>query len=126
MSYEKTFQRILVKGRLATDINFKIVNNATPVSNFAIIINDGNNNDFIPVVAWGNKAKIINDYAEKGDLILFEGRIRSSSYESEEKGKILSLKLQVLNDTENNKALLQIEKKKLQDKNKDENLNEQG
>lgn len=112
MTFEKTFQRILVKGRIATDINIKYLDSGTAVSNFSIIINDGNNKDFIPCVAWGNKAKIIMDYAEKGDLIEFEGRIRSNSYDSDEKGKVLSLKLQVCNDGDLGKAVLQIEKKK--------------
>lgn len=120
MSFEKTFQRVLVKGRIATDIQFRMLDNGTPVANFAVIINEGNNKDFIPVVAWANKAKTIADYAEKGDLLMFEAKIRSSSYESEEKGKVLSLKLQVLNDTENSKSILQIEKKKQQDEDKDE------
>ena len=119
MAYDKTFQRILVKGRIAKDIDFKIQTNGTAIATFGIVVNEGNDNDFIPVVAWGNKARLIADSVEVGDLIEFEGKIRSSTYDSPEKGKVFSLKLQVSNDSDNLKAILQFEKKKQQTTNND-------
>ena len=108
----QTFQRILIKGRLARDPQFQFITNGQPVCNFAVIVNKEGKGSYIPCVAWGDKAKQIANNAVQGDLLLFDAEIVSASFESEEKGKQFYVKLQVLNDTEKNKAILQIEKKK--------------
>lgn len=108
----QTFQRILIKARLARDPQIKYIGNGQPVCNFNVIVNKEGKGDLIPCVAWGEKAKKIAEEAGQGDLLLFEAEIVSSSYESDEKGKQFYVKLQVLNDTEKSKSILQVEKKK--------------
>ncbi|MEK5081036.1 single-stranded DNA-binding protein [Solibacillus sp. FSL W7-1436] len=104
----KTFQRLMIRGRIATTVDFKYLANSTAVANFGVVVNRGSKSDFIPVVAWGDKAKKIADEGNKGDLISFEGELRSDSYESPEHGKRFELKVQVKNDTDKEYYILDI------------------
>ena len=38
--------------------------------------------DFIPIIFWGKKAEIINEYMTKGRLISVSGRLQTGSYEA--------------------------------------------
>ncbi|WP_423189902.1 single-stranded DNA-binding protein [Alkalibacterium sp. f15] len=38
--------------------------------------------DFIPFVAWGKKAELIEKYCSKGDLIALNGKMQSRSYQT--------------------------------------------
>ena len=81
-SSNKTFQRNVISGRLASDPRFKFTSKGKAICNFGLVVNDDltNDSDYIPCVAWDEEAKLINDNAKKGSLILIEGKIKSSKY----------------------------------------------
>lgn len=94
--YNKTFQRIMLCGRLAKDPEIKFIGNGKAVCNFGLIVNDDNGgSDYIPCVAWEGKAKSIADNIKKGDLILCEGKIKSSSFEDNENKKQFMIQFQL-------------------------------
>ncbi|WP_313470287.1 single-stranded DNA-binding protein, partial [Carnobacterium sp.] len=55
----------------------------------------GQQADFIPIVAWGQVAKLLQIYCEKGDLVGLTGRIQSRSYLSKEEETIFVVELLV-------------------------------
>ncbi|CAI6330673.1 single-stranded DNA-binding protein [Bacillus subtilis] len=89
--FNPTFQRIILCGRLAKDPVIKFLPSGKAVCNFGLVINRENGSkesDYVPCVAWENKAKIIADNCKRGSLILVEGRLKSSVYkDSEEKDR---------------------------------------
>ena len=52
----------------------------------AVQTNRNGDADFIPCVAFNNNAQFINSYVDKGQKIVVEGKLKSSSWE-DEKGK---------------------------------------
>lgn len=85
-SFNKTFQRNLLCGRLASEPELKYLpKGGKAVCNFALIIEDevGKTN-YIPCVAWEGKAKLIADHMKKGSLMQCEGIIKSSKYTDSE------------------------------------------
>ena len=77
-------------GRIVREIEVKEVSEGKVVLNNSIAVkrkfkNDqGQQADFIPIVAWGQVAKLIQIYCEKGDLIGLTGHIQSRSYKNKE------------------------------------------
>ena len=61
--------KVLCKFILAVDRQFKDANGDKQA-------------DFIPIVFWGKKAEIINEYMTKGKLISVSGRLQTGSYEA--------------------------------------------
>lgn len=39
--------------------------------------------DFIPFVAWGKRAELLEEYCNKGDLVALNGKMQSRSYLNE-------------------------------------------
>ena len=48
----------------------------------------GQEADFLNFVAWGKRAELIEEYCDKGDLIGFDGRVQSRTYQNEEDNTI--------------------------------------
>lgn len=97
----KTFQRIMVCARFANDPKFKDLGNGKFVCNFGLLVNNEYGDaDYIPSVAWGTKAKLINEYAVTGTLILCEGKIKSSTFKDSEKREQFSIQFELLNKGE--------------------------
>lgn len=95
-NYNKTFQRIIISGRLAKDPDIKFTGKGKAVSNFALIVNEENgSSNFIPCVAWETKAQNIADNIKKGDLILCEGIIKSSKFNDAEGRPQFSLQFEL-------------------------------
>lgn len=75
-------------GRIVREIEMKEVGEGKVVLNNTLAVkrkfkNDqGQQADFIPIVAWGQVAKLIQSYCEKGDLIGLTGHVQSRSYQN--------------------------------------------
>lgn len=83
--YNKTFQHNMICGRLTKDPDFKILGSGKKVCNFTLAVNkEAGNANFIPCVAWEEKAQRIYDHVKKGALVLCEGEIKSSSFKDSE------------------------------------------
>ena len=78
---------IIIQGRLTKDPEIRNTSNNKTVCSFNIACDrpykdDGGNKttDFIPVVAWHSTAKFVNQYFNKGDMIIVQGRLQSRNY----------------------------------------------
>lgn len=87
--------RVILKGRLTKDPELKYTNNSLEVCNFTVAVNRKFKNksgeyeaDFINCIAWKQTAKIVNDYFKKGNQILLEGSIQTSSYTNNDGGRV--------------------------------------
>ncbi|WP_281420772.1 single-stranded DNA-binding protein [Cytobacillus gottheilii] len=84
----------IFNGRLVKDPVFKKLPEDNAVVSFSVAVKRSykNNNqeydaDFIPCIAWGNKAKLYADRLKKGMLVGISGSLRSRTYEDGETGK---------------------------------------
>jgi single-strand DNA-binding protein len=82
--------QIVLIGRLVKDIELKTLNSGKEVTSFTLAVQRNFKNqqgeketDFINCVAFGNIAKIMNQYCFKGQLICVSGRLQIRSWESE-------------------------------------------
>ncbi|MGB3160515.1 single-stranded DNA-binding protein [Carnobacterium sp.] len=88
-------------GRIVREIDVKEVGDGKIVLNNTIAVkrkfkNDqGQQADFIPIVAWGQVAKLIQVYCEKGDLIGMTGHIQSRSYQNKEEETVFVVEMLV-------------------------------
>ncbi|WP_208560977.1 single-stranded DNA-binding protein [Marinilactibacillus kalidii] len=77
-------------GRIVRDIELRGVGEGKIVTNNVIAVQrhyktEGSAEaDFIPFVAWGKRAELIEEYCEKGDLIGFNGKMQSRTYQNAE------------------------------------------
>ena len=85
--------RVFLIGRLVADPQLSHTNSGTPFTRFRIAVNNpyrdrnGNWQDetlFIDVVLWGDAADRAVSRFNKGTRVLVEGRLRQSSWETEE------------------------------------------
>ncbi|MBF0780824.1 MULTISPECIES: single-stranded DNA-binding protein [unclassified Granulicatella] len=53
--------------------------------------------DFVPIVVWGNLAKLVEKYCQKGNLIGVSGRLNSRQYVTKE-GKSMVVVEIIVND----------------------------
>lgn len=88
-------------GRLVREIEVKEVGEGKIVLNNTLAVKrnfkseQGQQADFIPIVAWGQVAKLLQIYCDKGDLVGLTGRIQSRSYLSKEEETIFVIELLV-------------------------------
>ena len=82
--------KVILTGNLCRDVEVKETQNGKEVVSNSIAVkrdykdSDGNySSDFINFVAWGNQAKFLGNYAEKGDRIELVGRWQVRSYEDQ-------------------------------------------
>lgn len=79
--------KVILKGRLARDIEMRTTTTGKSVGTFSIAVDrrykqDGQPDaDFIPCVAWGKTAEVMVQYLVKGRETLLEGRMQVRSYE---------------------------------------------
>ncbi|MCA9765443.1 MAG: single-stranded DNA-binding protein [Carnobacterium sp.] len=88
-------------GRIVREIEVKEVGEGKVVLNNSIAVkrkfkhDQGQQADFIPIVAWGQIAKLIQDYCEKGDLIGVTGHIQSRTYQNKEEETVFVIEMVV-------------------------------
>lgn len=80
--------RITLQGRLTKDPEIKATANQTPYCNFNVACDrnfsgqDGQKQtDFLPCVAWKQKAQFLGQYFHRGDMILLSGMLTSRQYD---------------------------------------------
>ncbi|MCM3227576.1 single-stranded DNA-binding protein [Terribacillus saccharophilus] len=97
MGYDPTFQQIIITGRVAKKPSFKYLPNAKAVVNFALIVNRKGRNgaDYIPCVAWAEKAKLVADMCDKGTLLEVQGELRSHTFKDNEQRDQFELQLEL-------------------------------
>lgn len=80
---------IALTGRLTKDIELRDVGEGRFVTNNTLAVRkifkkEGTPEaDFIPFVAWGKRAELLEEYCSKGDLVGLTGRMQSRSYKNE-------------------------------------------
>jgi single-strand DNA-binding protein len=87
MNYNKS---ILI-GNLTKDTEVRYTPQGTAVVNFTLAVNrkyksgEETKEDvaFIPCVAWGKTAELINQYCKKGSPLFVEGRLQTRSWEKD-------------------------------------------
>lgn len=81
--------RVILTGRLCTDVDFRMTPSGVAVAKFKIAVNrtfkqDGQSDaDFISIVAWKRQAENVNQYCKKGSLVGIDGRMQTGSYEGQ-------------------------------------------
>lgn len=77
-------------GRIVKELELRDIGESRFVTNNVLAIRktfkkEGKNEaDFIPFVAWGKKAELLEKHCHKGDLIGLKGRMQSRSYQNNE------------------------------------------
>ena len=75
---------VILTGRLTKDSELKYTSNKKEVvKNTIAVRRDKTNSDFISFTAFGNTAKILNQYTSKGSMISIKGEIRTGKYEKD-------------------------------------------
>lgn len=87
------FNKVILTGRLTTDVEVKYTKNNVAVAAFSIAVErkmkQGSDKitDFINLVAWRNTAEFIGKYFTKGSLIGIEGHIETRKYDDRDGNK---------------------------------------
>lgn len=91
--------RLTVTGRLVRENELREVGDSRIVLNNSIAIprtyksENGQDTDFVNIVAWGKRAELIEEYCDKGDLIGLDGRVQSRSYQNSEDQMIYTVEM---------------------------------
>ena len=104
-------------GRLTKDVEIITTNSGKAMGRFSIAVDrpyknsDGSHvADFIPCVAWEQKAGFVAHHFKKGDMICLTGEMQSRSYETQDGSKRTVLEL-IVTDVEfcgnNNRGSMQ-------------------
>ena len=87
------FNRAIIAGNLTRDPDVRYTVNKRAYARMGVAVNYRYKNpngeyqegtDYINVVAWGTLAETCGKYLKKGSPVLFEGRIRTSSYDAKD------------------------------------------
>jgi single-strand DNA-binding protein len=90
-----SFNRVLLVGNLTRDPNLKYLSNQTAVVDCGIATNrkwktqDGEDREevmFCDFTAFGKQAETINQYCQKGKLLLIEGRLKYDTWDDKNGG----------------------------------------
>ncbi len=82
---------VVLIGRLVRDAELKYTNIGTPVTKFAIAVNERRKNgdswenraSFIDVTLWGKLGESLHDYMTKGKQIAVQGRLNQQRWEKD-------------------------------------------
>lgn len=78
--------RIVLIGRLASDPELRYIASGVPVATFVIAVDRRPNQqgeretDFVPIVAWRQRAEFAAQYLTKGRLVAVDGRLQIRSW----------------------------------------------
>ncbi|MGN0476715.1 MAG: single-stranded DNA-binding protein [Ruminococcus sp.] len=83
--------RVILMGRLTSDIELKTTPSGNNVCSFSIAVErnyakkgEERKTDFINCVAWRNYADFISRYFHKGSLIAIEGELQTRTYQAKD------------------------------------------
>lgn len=89
-----SMKKAIIKGRITKDVEIRRTQSGKAVCSFHIACDNGKDKngqqypaDFIPCVAWGQKADFIQKYFPKGAEILVEGELKTRTYDDERGSK---------------------------------------
>lgn len=81
--------RVMLVGRLTTKPELRYTGSNLPYSRFSVAVNRTFSNsqgqreaDFINIVVWRKQAENVCNFLDKGSLVSVEGRLQTSTYES--------------------------------------------
>ena len=86
--------RVTLVGRLTKDAELRRTSNGKAVASFTLAVNrnfktgDGQEADFISIVAWGKVAENTANYCSKGSLVSIDGRLQTRNYENNQGQKV--------------------------------------
>ena len=79
--------KVILQGRLGSDPELRTTPNGTEVATVNIAVDrdrkdaDGNRqSDWVTIVAWRNTAKFMDQYFQKGRVMVVEGRLQMRNY----------------------------------------------
>ena len=116
----KGLNKIMLVGRLGLEPDFRVSSSGNAMANLSVATSDrvkakGSNEykdetDWHRVVVFGKTAEFVKSYANKGDLVYVEGKVKYSKYQDKETGKdrtstqIICYDLQLLSKASQNAA----------------------
>ena len=89
----KSFNKVILIGNLASDVNLNTLESGTKVANFRLAVNerfkdrDGKEKDravFVSIETWAGLAQTCDRYLKKGRAVLVEGRLRMDEWKTTE------------------------------------------
>ncbi len=77
--------KVILMGRITRDPELRHTQSNVPVMSFTLAVDrgfkkDGQNTDFINIVAWRNTAEFVSKWFSKGQLMALSGRIQTRTY----------------------------------------------
>lgn len=86
--------RVVLMGRVATEIELKKTPNGTSVAQFSVAVErsyakqgEEKQTDFIMCVAWQKTAEFISKFFNKGRMIALDGNLRTRTYDDKNGSK---------------------------------------
>lgn len=86
--------RVVLMGRIATEIELKQTPNGTSVAQFSVAVErsyakqgEEKQTDFIMCVAWQKTAEFISKFFSKGRMIALDGNLRTRTYDDKNGSK---------------------------------------
>lgn len=82
--------KVILLGRLTRDPEVRYTQNNTIFATFSLAVRkrfkteDGNDADFINIIAWGKTAEFVSMYFKKGMQIALSGRLQTRSYDAQD------------------------------------------
>ncbi len=85
--------KVIIIGRMTVDPELKNTSSGNAVTNFSVATNrywtnnDGEKQEetqFHNVVVWGRQAEVVNQFLNKGSLIMIEGRLQTRTWEGQD------------------------------------------
>ena len=86
--------RAVLVGRMTRDPELRRTGNGKAVASFTLAVNrnfktgDGQEADFLSIVAWGKVAENTANYCNKGSLVSVDGRLQTRTYENNQGQKV--------------------------------------
>lgn len=88
-----SLNRVILVGRVATEIELKYTPQGSPVANFNIAVDrfvkkgEERGADFFSVVVWGSQAEFAAQYLSKGRQIAIDGRLQAREWAAQDGSK---------------------------------------
>lgn len=102
------FNKVVLCGRISTDLKLKQTNNGKSYCRFNLAVNRMNEGtDFITITVWNKQAENVVSYQSKGSLILVEGSISTGNYTDSDGNnrktfEVMAQNIQFLGNKKNN------------------------
>lgn len=73
--------KILLTGRITKDLELRATGTGKDIVSYQVAVRrDKDNTDFINITTFGEFAKVLCNYCQKGDMIGIEGRLQIDNY----------------------------------------------